>query len=266
MIGQLASRLRANSAGVAMTEFALTFPFLLGIGLMGIETANRVLVQMKVTQLANLIADNASRIGDQSMLEDRRIYEGDINDLFYGAQLQGGGSIDLYKHGRVILSSLEVVPGTADQQYINWQRCVGLKNHPSTYGVAGDGKSSNDFAGMGPPAEEVIAFEDEAVMFVEVSYDYQPIIGDPFTFSDSEIHAVASYTVRADRDLSAIHQRDSADPDPKLDCLAFSELTAYGYPDASSDTGEGASGASGSGGASSGGAPGASSGMASSGG
>ena len=90
MMIDLLSRLRRNTAGVAMTEFALTFPFILGIGLMGAEVANRVLVQMKVSQLANLIADNASRIGDQSMLEDRRIYEGDINDLFYGAQLQGG--------------------------------------------------------------------------------------------------------------------------------------------------------------------------------
>ena len=84
---------------------------------------------MKVTQLANQIADNASRIGDQSMLEDRKIYEADINDLFFGAHLQGGESIDLYEHGRVILSSVEVVPGTTDQQYIHWQRCVGKKNH-----------------------------------------------------------------------------------------------------------------------------------------
>ena len=119
MIAALARRLRRDCAGVAMTEFALTFPLILGLGLTGMEVSNRVLAQMQVTQLANLIADNASRIGDQSMLEDRRIYEADINDLFFGAHLQGGEDLGLYEHGRVILSSLEVVPGTTDQQYIN---------------------------------------------------------------------------------------------------------------------------------------------------
>lgn len=280
-LARTARRLLASSSGVAMTEFALTFPFLLGVSLMGIETANRVLVQMKVTQLANLIADNASRIGEQSVLEDRRIFEGDINDLFYGAQLQGGSTIDLYTHGRVILSSLEVVPDTEDQQYINWQRCVGLKNHTSSYGVEGDGESANDFPGMGPAGEEVIAFEDEAVMFVEISYDYQSIIGNPFTFDSGDITAVASYTVRADRDLTQIYQRSSSDPDPVAECSSFETMTGLGFPDTSggsssssstssstTSSSSGSSGGTSSGGASSGGASsgGASSGGASSGG
>jgi len=225
MIAALARRLRRDTAGVAMTEFALTFPLILGLGLTGMEVSNRVLAQMQVTQLANLIADNASRIGDQSMLEDRRIYEADINDLFFGAHLQGGEDLGLYEHGRVILSSLEVVPGTTDQQYINWQRCVGLKNHTSSYGVEGDGETADDFPGMGPAGEEVIAFDDEAVMFVEIVYDYQPIIGTPYGFGSGEIKAIASFTVRADRDLTRIYQRDSGNPDPVASCDSFEDMS-----------------------------------------
>ncbi|MWV27954.1 TadE/TadG family type IV pilus assembly protein [Aurantiacibacter rhizosphaerae] len=225
MIARLAARLRRDTAGVAMTEFALVFPFLLSVGLMGLEVSNRVLVQMKVTQLANLIADNASRIGDQSMLENRKIYEADINDLFFGAHLQGGEAIDLFEHGRVILSSLEVVPGTADQQYIHWQRCVGMKNHTSSYGLTGDGKSANDFPGMGPAGEEVIAFEDDAVMFVEISYDYQAIIGEPFAFGSGTVNAVASFSVRADRDLSKVYQPTSGPADPVAACDAYQGIS-----------------------------------------
>ena len=213
--------LRHNTSGVAMTEFALAFPFVLGTGLMGMEVANRVMVEMKVSQLANQIADNAARIGEQGVLEDRKIYEGDINDLFYGAHLQGGDSIDLYQHGRVIVSSLEVVPGTDDQQYIHWQRCAGAALHASTYGVEGDGETINNFPGMGPVGEEVIAFDDEAVMFVEIRYDYQPLIGDPLTFDDGDIHVVASFTVREDRDLTQIYQRDSSNPDPVATCDSY---------------------------------------------
>ena len=147
-----------------------------------------------------------------------------INDLFFGAHLQGGDAIGLFEHGRVILSSLEVVPGTADQQYIHWQRCVGKKNHTSSYGVTGDGETANDFAGMGPAGEEVIAFEDDAVMFVEISYDYQPLIGAPFTFNSGTVNAVASYTVRADRDLTGVYQPSSGDAAPVASCSTFNGI------------------------------------------
>ncbi|WP_271077777.1 TadE/TadG family type IV pilus assembly protein [Aurantiacibacter sp. MUD61] len=214
--------LARNQSGVAMTEFALTLPFLLGAGLMGLETANRALVQMQVSQLAVQIADNASRIGDTSVLEDRKIYEDDINDLFYGAHVQSTAGVDIFSHGRVILSSLEVVDGTDDQQYIHWQRCMGTKIHDSSYGDEGDGLSTT-IAGMGPAGEEVIAFKDDAVMFVEVSYDYQPIVGEPFSFGSHEIHAIASFNVRDDRDLSGIFQRDPSAPDPVADCDNYTQ-------------------------------------------
>ena len=227
-LARLARGLRRSTSGVAMTEFALAFPFVLGVGLMGLETANRVLLEMKVAQLANQIADNASRIGEQDVLEGRRIFEADLNDLFYGAQLQGGGAVDLYTHGRVILSSLEVVEGTEDRQWIHWQRCVGQKTHVSSYGTAGDGETSDDFAGMGPAGEEVIAFEDGAVMFVEISYDYQPIIGAPFALEGGSINAIASYTVRADLDLSQVYQRDPNNPDPIADCAVYNDISYSG--------------------------------------
>lgn len=219
--GTFLRKLARHSSGVAMTEFALAFPFILGVGLMGLEVANRVMVEMKVSQLANQIADNASRIGEQGVLEDRKIYEGDINDLFYGAHLQGGDSIDLFENGRVILSSLEVVPDTDDQQYIHWQRCAGAAVFASSYGVEGDGESTDNLPGMGPVGEEVFAFADEAVMFVEIRYNYQPIIGAPLTFDDGDIHVIASFTVREDRDLTQIYQRDSSDPDPVASCDAY---------------------------------------------
>lgn len=202
-------RLTTDASGVAMTEFALVLPFVLGVGLMGLETANRALVQMQVSQLAIQIADNASRIGDTSVLEDRKIYEEDINDLFYGAHLQSSAGLDIYTHGRVILSSQQVVDGTTDQQYIAWQRCMGTKRFDSSYGNEGDGVSDS-FAGMGPLGEEVIAFEDDAVMFVEVAYDYQPIVGGALAFGSHEMTAIASFTVRNDRDLSDIYVHDTS--------------------------------------------------------
>ena len=209
-------RLAANRSGVALTEFALSLPLLLAAGLGGVETANLAVTTLRVNQVAIQIADNASRIGDTSSLEDRKIYESDINDLLLGSDIQAGQSIDLYQHGRVIVSSLEVVPGTDARQYIHWQRCKGIKNHPSSYGAQGDGLASG-LPGMGPPGEEVMAQRGEAVIFVEVSYDYQPLVAGFFN-DDRVISSTSAYTVRDSRDLTQIYQRDAGSPDAVASC------------------------------------------------
>jgi hypothetical protein len=214
----LLHRLRRSTSGLAMTEFALAAPMLMTASLWGFETVNQAIVQMEISQLAVHVADNASRIGDVSTLDNRKIYEGDINDVFVGANLQGA-SIDLFEHGRVIVSSLEVVPGTEDQQYIHWQRCMGKRRHPSSYGAEGDGKATG-IDGMGPEGEKIYAFQDDAVMFVEVSYAYQPLISRVFT-SVEELSATAAFTVRGDRDLTQIYQRDPFDPDEVADCDSY---------------------------------------------
>ena len=209
-------RLLRSRSGVAMTEFALGAPFLLTAGLWGTEIANYALVQMKIAQLAEHIADNSSRIGDVSTLKNRRIFESDINDVIYGAQIQGGAGINLYEHGRVFISSVEVEPGSGNQ-YIHWQRCRGAKHAASNYGVEGTNLGAE---GIGPDGEEVFAQPDDAVIFVEISYTYQPMISDKFVGS-REISSIASFTVRDDRDLTQIYQRDPANPDPIQRCSAY---------------------------------------------
>lgn len=208
-----------------MVEFALGAPFLLMAGLWGTEMANYALVNMKVGQLAVHIADNASRIGDASTLKDRKIYESDINDVIFGAQIQGGSPLDLYNHGRVIISSLEpdmtgVRPG---EQYIHWQRCRGNKHVQSSYGLEGQWPTN----GMGPPGSEVYVENETAVIFVELNYTYQPLISDRF-IQNREISSISSFIVRDNRDLSQIYQRDPTRPDPVQRCSTFTGNVSIG--------------------------------------
>ncbi|MGX7895194.1 TadE/TadG family type IV pilus assembly protein [Tsuneonella sp. HG222] len=215
----LLRRIARSRSGLAMTEFALAAPLLMTAGLYGTEVAWLALTHLKISQTAMQIADNGSRIGDTSMLEYRRIYESDLNDVFQGADLQAGPSIDLFNHGRVIISSLEVVPGSATkQQYIHWQRCMGAKDFDSTYGVEGAGLDGSAFDGMGPAGNKVTAYdEDDAVIFVEISYDYEPLFGDVFV-QDPEVHVYGAFNVRDSRDLTQIYQRNASDPDPVASC------------------------------------------------
>ncbi len=229
-LNKFASRLRNDRRAVAMTEFALATPLVLTAGLWGLETANFALMNMRVNQVAMQIADNASRIGDTSTLSNQKIYENDINDLLRGSDVQAGDAIDLYEHGRVFISSLQVVPGSADdQQYIAWQRCKGKKSTISSYGQQDTGKNDPAFVGMGPPGEEVAAQEGDAVMFVEIQYDYGPIVTDAF-LAQRTIRSRASFQVRGSRDLSEIYQRDPSDPDEIARCDIYDSYKEIAPP------------------------------------
>ena len=207
---------RARS-GVAAVEFALSLPLLLTAGLYGVETANLAVTHMRISQIAMQIADDASRIGDQSALQNKKIYESDINDLLLGGQLQGGG-LNVLANGRVIISSLEVVPSTSNQ-YIHWQRCKGQKPVTSAYGSQGAG-TTGGLSGMGPPGNMVTANPGDAVMFVEITYVYQPIVG-PIFAPKTQISTTASFNVRDSRDLSQVYQLDASNPSPVASCSTY---------------------------------------------
>jgi hypothetical protein len=197
--------LRQDRSGMALVEFALIIPLFLMMGLWGIELSNYAYQRMRVGQLAAHVADNASRIGDYSKLQNRKIYESDVDDLLIGANLQAGPRMDLFNRGRVIVSSLEV--NSTGKQWIHWQRCVGKKVVTPMYGKENDIRA----VGMGPTGVEVYAFEKEAVMFVEVHYDYLPLISSAFVGKPT-ITSIASFTVRASRDLAEIYQTTPASP------------------------------------------------------
>ncbi|WJY18182.1 pilus assembly protein [Alteriqipengyuania flavescens] len=219
---QMLRALRDDTSGIALTEMALVTPFLLGFSLFAIESTFLTIMHMRINQVAIHIADNASRIGDVSTLEDRKIYEADINDLLLGAHLQAGADVDLYEHGRVILSSLETKPDTG-KQWLHWQRCKGKKVHASSYGKEGD--TGGSFQGMGPKGNKVVAQPDDAVMFVEVVYEYQPLFSDMFV-QNAEISAYSAFTVRADRDLTQIYQQDPSSPDALQVCSKYDAFAA----------------------------------------
>lgn len=223
----LLRRLLRSLSGVAMTEFALGAPFLMFVGMYGVEEANFVLVNMKINQLASHIADNASRIGDTSQLKYRKIFESDIDDLMIGANIHGGKSIDLFVHGRVVISSLEVwnqsvhaathaVPQSDGVQFISWQRCLGAKHVNSFYGTQNAAMPT----GMGPKGGEITAEPDNPVIFVEVTYDYQPLIAGKL-IANKQIRSIAAFTVRDSRDQSQIYQRNAAKPDHVSDCTKY---------------------------------------------
>lgn len=241
-------RLRDDRSGLALLEFALSLPIVLGVGLYATETASLALANLRVSQVALNLADNAARVGEAQSNNTQRLREIDIDDVLTAARLQGAGW-GLTTRGRITLSSLENQAGV---QMIHWQRCIGLRGstaaeaiYRSSYGItATDGKSTgttydptagvdtdtgpgdnsathpgakalgttgNLGDGMGDAGSKVTAPPDSGVMFVEINFEYQPVVSARWLPSGTtRIKYIASFVVRDQRVFTQVFNPDPA--------------------------------------------------------
>ena len=199
LAARFAGSLRDCRSGVAFLEFAFALPVLLALGLLGLETANYAMANLRVSNIAMLTADNAARVRES-------IDEGDINELMTGAKMSGD-NINFAANGRIILTDLEPTTSPAGKQWVRWQRCDGALNYSSPnaalrpqtaagaaitngteiYGTdrttASTSPSSEAMASMtsvGSGSNVISAATGTAVMVVEVAYNYQPVIPNSF--------------------------------------------------------------------------------------
>lgn len=186
----LVNRLREDRSGIALTEFALSLPIMISLSFVGVETAGYALANLRASQIALMVADNAGRVRTS-------IDETDINEVMVGARL-AGENMRLGEKGRIILYSIEPnnQPAPNTGQTITWMRCFGLKNVQPSYGAVGDGRLTSAFAnGFGPNGRKIGAVTGSAVMFVELVYDYEPMVPETF-FEKRTIRYTAAYTIR----------------------------------------------------------------------
>jgi hypothetical protein len=252
-------RVAQDSSGLAMIEFALILPFVLFLGFVGLETANYIAAYMRVSQIAMTVADNAARVR-------QGIDEADVNELMIGARLMGS-SINFAQNGRIILSDLEMrtslgtagattlTPFPADnpngyRQWIRWQRCSGALSKASSYGgpldssgnavtnlnsAAKDDGAVEDksaLVGMGPAGSQITASSGTAVMFVEVYYQYQPIVpagllAGTGLINNLTLHTTEAFNIRQRTDFS-IYNSGGLTGNNRSDCLLNSATVPTG--------------------------------------
>lgn len=198
-----AGRLRGDDRGVALTEFAFALPILLLMSLTGAELTNYITTKMRISQVALHLADNAARIGTGSQLVAKTITEADINDLFVGANLQSG-ELNLQANGRVIVTSLEPTtsPNATGTYKIGWRRCYGAKTSYARKYPTGAG--TINLTGLGPAGRQVTAPDNGATMFIEIYYEYRPIVKTSLA-PDTSMTEIASMIVRDKRDTTQVY-------------------------------------------------------------
>ena len=174
-----------------MVEFALIAPVLLLLILGGLEVANFALANLRVNQMAISVADNSGRVRTS-------IDESDIYEVFAGAGLFAQ-KLDFEENGRIVLSSVtdNGEKGSKAGQMIAWQRCWGKLDVDPAYGVEGDGENDDRFKdGVGANNRKIKSNRDATMMFAEVTYEYQPLIGTGW-IAEERIRAEAAFNVRA---------------------------------------------------------------------
>jgi Flp pilus assembly protein TadG len=177
-----------DESGLQLIEFALALPVVLALGFTGVETANYALTHLKVSQISQTVSDNAARV-------TTRIDESDIHEVFTGA-VQISPAMNFRQNGRIVLSSLQDngQTGTRKGQMINWQRCTGSLAVLPAYGTQNKGRNDATLQGMGPTGRQIQSLPNTAVMFVEVSYRYQPLI--PGVMQPRTIRYESAFNVR----------------------------------------------------------------------
>jgi len=206
------ARLLRDNRATVMVEMAFCVPLLVLIGFGGIEISNLTLVNTRISQIGLNTADNAARIAYGSNLSLPRVREVDINDVFAGAEAQAAG-LNFKQNSRIILSSLEV--NDDGGQTIKWQRCYGDLNINSSYGPQGTGATGTGFPGMGPSSNRVKAVSGTAIMYVEVTYRYQPVAYGNW-LGPRTIRNEAAYNIREGRDLEGPDGGGVYNPSPSV--------------------------------------------------
>jgi Flp pilus assembly protein TadG len=207
----LLQRLRHDRSGLAFIEFAYTLPILIPLTIFGLEAANLALVNMRVSQIATMVADNAARVRD-------RIDESDINNIMLGAKLSGD-SISLLERGRIVIASAEDnTATTADltDAKVVWQRCDGVYN-PGTTTTAEGGVYAG---GVGKAGNKIIATANAPIVFVEIYYQVPLLVPGMSTvmFGDNRSIRYSSAFIIRDRNDQVMKNSSGLSASNKATC------------------------------------------------
>lgn len=186
-----------DRSAVVIIEFAYSLPLLMLLSFTSIEVGSLAVSNMRVSQIAMTVADNLSRAKQTVPLGLPELREVDINDALLGARIQGGSTLKILDKGRIVVSSLQM--DASNKQKIFWQRCKGMKVASSAYGQEGATEGTTPgFSGMGTGANKVTAPAGSAIIFAEVNYDYEPVVGS-WAISNVTLKKEAAFFVRDDR-------------------------------------------------------------------
>lgn len=161
------SALRDDRRGLALLEFGLMAPLLIGFILTGFEMGNYALANNRVQRLATMTSDLVAQSGTGAI----GATEGQVYDLFNAIDLTAK-PFDLRGHGRVVITAVKGTDNNNDgivENRILWQRFDG------NYIAATPKVGCNLIVTEANLPQARMLPLDEILFHVQVTYQYQPI-------------------------------------------------------------------------------------------
>ena len=190
-----AQRLRGNSEGVSIIEFALALPLLVGFTLGGFEMANYILASNTTQRMATMTADMVAQSGVGGVSTT----EAQLYDLFYAIDV-AAKPYDLRKNGRVVFSVIKGVRQSDNSVRNEWADPVYAQQFDGNYvGVpvnlgCHSSQALPTFSRTLPPGE--------ILAHAQVTYRYQPLFvaaGLSYFSAPLEITRTADFRMRKNR-------------------------------------------------------------------
>lgn len=178
--------IRADS-GIAMMEFALMLPVLLGLTLGALEMSNYIIASNTIQRMATSSADMLSQTGVNNISTS----ESQIYDLFYSLNV-AAKPLDMRNHGRVVLTVIKGVPqsdGSVRNEFAD-----------TIYSQQFDGGNVAAAPLLGCHATTALPVygrtlpANEIMVHAQVSYQYAPLLGSANLLSYFSVPSVITRT------------------------------------------------------------------------
>ncbi|MDO6414680.1 TadE/TadG family type IV pilus assembly protein [Sphingomonas sp. BIUV-7] len=181
------ARLARNERGLALMEFALGLPLLLGLTLGALEMSNFIIASNTVQRLATAAADMLSQTGVNNISTS----ESQIYDMFYALDV-AAKPLDLRHRGRVILTVIKGVAQSNNTVRNEFADAIYAQQFDGGYTGAVPLLGCHSTATLPTYARTLPA--NEIMVHAQVTYQYAPLLAGSQVLSYFSVPATITRT------------------------------------------------------------------------
>jgi len=179
---KIAENLKSRQEGVAMIEFALAAPVLVGLLLSSIDITSYLVAHQRVSRASYTMSNLLTQM-------DKGLSESQISDMMLALD-EVSKPFSISEDG---VATMTAVIGKDDgagglEYSVAWQRCYGPNTHSNRFGDTGSTVDETDI-----PASTIVT-DGQILVVTEVDYTFTPMLG--FLPLDGQIQYESSFRPR----------------------------------------------------------------------
>lgn len=162
---KLAANLKKHQEGVALIEFAITAPVLIGLLLSSVDITSYLVAHQRVSRASYTMSNLLTQM-------DKGLSESQVSDMMLALD-EVSKPFSIGTDGIATMTAIVGEDnGGANLDYkVAWQRCYGPNTHSDRFGNAGTAVLSADI-----PTNTIVT-DGQIIVITEIDYTFTPMIG-----------------------------------------------------------------------------------------